>query len=374
MSRIAFDAKRVTSNATGLGNYSRFIVDALATYHPEHRYYLCSPERGNPNLYASLQGREELSWIFPTFRQKGSLWRNYGVVSDLRREEIELFHGLSHELPRAIYGKGIPTVLTVHDLIFIRYPHYYKYIDRQLYHYKYGYAARRADKVIAISEQTKRDLIEFFHVSEDKIEVVYQGCSPAFGKTTEADEAAARVQYHLPERYLLYVGSIEIRKNLGLAVEALAQCRDSDIRLVAVGKRTPYCAEVMARARRLGVADRVVLLHDVPFAYLPGIYRGAEVFVYPSRFEGFGIPIVEALASGVPVIGATGSCLEEAGGPSSLYTDPDDADMMASHLNRILEDSSLRSRMISDGHHYIERFTPHAIADDLLRVYDHFLK
>lgn len=375
MNRIAFDAKRITSNATGLGNYSRFVVEALAAFHSEHRYYLCSPGKGNPALYSALQQREGIEWLLPEGRRMGgTFWRNFGVVPRLQKEGIDLFHGLSHELPLGIYGKGIATVVTIHDLIFIRYPHYYKPVDRLLYRLKYGHAARRADRVIAISEQTKRDVMEFFHVPVDRIDVVYQGCSPDFGQATEEDESRARERYALPERYLLYVGSIETRKNLRLAVEALAHCRDRHIRLVAVGKRTPYCAEVQQCAERSGVADRLVMLHDVPFAFLPGIYRGAEVFVYPSRFEGFGIPIVEALASGVPVVAATGSCLEEAGGPSSLYTDPDDAEMMASMLDSILSDSSLREKMIADGRTYIERFSPEAVAQSLICVYDKVLQ
>ncbi len=374
MSRIAFDAKRITSNTTGLGNYSRFVVEALTTFHPEHSYFLCSPEEGNPSLYAHLRERKGVKWMFPNGRVGGSLWRNFGIVPELRTEGIDLFHGLSHELPRGIYGKGMATVVTVHDLIFIRYPHYYKPIDRLLYRIKYGYAARHADRVIAISEQTKRDVMTYFHVPADRIDVVYQGCSPAFGQTTPEDEARARTEYNLPDRYLLYVGSIETRKNLKLAVEALARCQDRSIRLVAVGKRMPYCTEVEEVARRLGVAERLILLHGVPFALLPGIYRGAEAFLYPSRFEGFGIPIVEALASGVPVIAATGSCLEEAGGPSSLYTDPDDPDMMASMLDSVLSDYSLRHRMITDGYSYIKRFSPRAIADALMQVYDRVLR
>ena len=127
---------------------------------------------------------------------------------------------------------------------------------------------------------------------------------------------------------------------------------------------------MLDRARRLGVLSRLHLLHQVGATYLPGIYGGAEVFVYPSRFEGFGIPIIEALNAGIPVIGATGSCLEEAGGPTSLYTDPDNADMLASLIDRVLIDISLRRLMIDEGRSYVERFTPKRIVRDLSQVYE----
>ena len=142
---------------------------------------------------------------------------------------------------------------------------------------------------------------------------------------------------------------------------------------MAVGLKTPYVQAVLECARRMGVLSRLHLFHGVPNIYLPGIYAGAEVFVYPSRFEGFGIPIIEALNAGVPVIGATGSCLEEAGGPHSLYTDPKDATMLAAMIDRVVIDISLRKRMIEEGRRYVERFTPKRIAKELSTIYEEVL-
>ena len=158
-----------------------------------------------------------------------------------------------------------------------------------------------------------------------------------------------------------------------LIVEALAQLQDKDIHLVAIGRKTPYVQTVVDRARRLGVLSRVHLLHGVGSLLLPGVYAGAKVFVYPSRFEGFGIPLIEALNAGVPVIGATGSCLEEAGGPSSLYTDPNDATMLSALIDRVLIDISLRRKMIEEGRTYVERFSPKRLAKDLSTVYENVL-
>ena len=202
---------------------------------------------------------------------------------------------------------------------------------------------------------------------------VYQGCSEAFAAVTPEDVVVARQALNLPERYILFVGSIEERKNLALIVEALAQLQDKDIHLVAVGRKTPYVNTVVDSARRLGVLSRLHIKHGVGSEMLPGVYAGAKVFVYPSRFEGFGIPLIEALNAGVPVIGATGSCLEEAGGPSSLYTDPSDATMLASMIDRVLIDISLRQKMITDGREYVERFTPKRLARDLSAVYENVL-
>ena len=371
---IAFDAKRITNNATGLGNYSRFVLEALTEYRPENRYLLYSPSIGRPELYRELLKHRSVQLHTPHRALAflgGSLWRNYSIPRLVREAKVDLFHGLSNELPLGLYrAQRVGTVVTIHDLAFIRYPQYYKPIDRLLYRRKYGASARAADHVITVSEQTRRDVIDIFGVEEERVTTVYQGCSERFAQIQPEEVVAARQALRLPQRYMLFVGSIEERKNLLLAVEALAQLQDKELHLVAVGRRTPYVQQVLDRARRLGVMSRLHLLHQVGATYLPGIYGGAEVFVYPSRFEGFGIPIIEALNAGIPVIGATGSCLEEAGGPTSLYTDPDNADMLASLIDRVLIDISLRRLMIDEGRSYVERFTPKRIARDLSQVYE----
>lgn len=374
---IAFDAKRITHNATGLGNYSRFVVSTLAEYYPENNYLLCSPSVGNPRLYEDLLHSRSVTLRTPegTLGQAlSSYWRNWGLKSMLRKEEVDIYHGLSNELPIGLYNyKHIGTVLTMHDLAFIRYPQFYKAIDRVLYRKKYGASARHADHVIAVSESTRQDVIDIFGVEPERVSVVYQGCSPIFAQAKPEQAAFVRGHYQLPERYILFVGSIEERKNLRLAVEALAGLRDKNIALVAVGRRTPYCDLVMSEAKRLGLERRVRLLHNIPTRHLPGFYAGATMFVYPSRFEGFGIPIIEALNAGTPVIGATGSCLEEAGGPNSLYTSPDDSEELSFLMQRILDDKALAEEMRQQGRAYAKRFSPKQIMRELRAVYENVL-
>lgn len=374
---IAFDAKRITNNATGLGNYSRFVLQTLTDFRPENRYLLCSPSVGNPELYKDLVKHRSVRLLTPHRALAwagGNLWRNFSISGICREEGVDLYHGLSNELPIGLYrSKRVRTVVTIHDLAFIRYPQFYKAIDRLLYRKKYGASARHADHVIAVSEQTRRDVIDIFGVEEERVTTVYQGCSEAFASVTPHEVQLARETLQLPRRYILFVGSIEERKNLALIVEALASLQDKDIHLVAIGRKTPYVQTVIERARRLGVLSRLHLLHGVSSLLLPGAYAGAQVFVYPSRFEGFGIPLIEALNAGVPVIGATGSCLEEAGGPTSLYTDPSDATMLSSLIDRVLIDISLRRKMIDEGRQYVERFAPKRLAKDLSSVYEQTL-
>ena len=260
---IAFDAKRITHNATGLGNYSRFVLDTLTEFRPENRYLLFSPSTGDPSLYKRLLSNRSVRLITPHRALAfagGNLWRNFSVASRCRTEQVDLFHGLTNELPIGLYNaQRIGTVVTMHDLAFIRYPQFYKPIDRLLYRKKYGASARHADHVITVSDQTRRDVIDIFGIEEERVTTVYQGCSEAFAAVTPEDVVVARQALNLPERYILFVGSIEERKNLALIVEALAQLQDKDVHLVAVGQRPPSgrpLSPAHQAWRRLGDAPR----------------------------------------------------------------------------------------------------------------------
>lgn len=369
---IGYDAKRAVANFTGLGNYSRFIISSMAERLPDSRLRLYIPKLRDNADYARLLEYGNVSSHLPAGHYPGILrswWRTYGMAADLRRDGVELFHGLSNELPTGLNSAGIRSVVTIHDLIFLRYPEYYGAIDRRIYDKKFKSACRNATRVVAVSECTKRDIVQFYDIDPDKIDVVYQGCSEVFAREVpDSESERVRRAYRLPERFMLNVGSIESRKNLLLAVKALSQV-DASVHLVAVGRHTVYTDEVVRYAEDHGLSSRLHILHRVNGIDLPVLYRLASLFVYPSYFEGFGIPIIEALNAGVPVIGATGSCLEEAGGPDSLYVDPDDATAMAEAMNRVLSDEQLRESMITRGRAYVRRFDRASLAEDLLHVY-----
>lgn len=371
---IGFDAKRAAQNKTGLGNYSRFIIGALTQFAPDKRYLLYIP---NPNRTSVLGGIEkaknvELRYPQTTFWKKfRSLWRVWGVTADLEKDNVRLFHGLSNELPLNIRkAKNTRSIVTIHDLIFLRYPEYYHYIDRKIYTYKFRKACQNADRVIAISECTKRDIISFFHIPEEKIDVVYQGCDVQFKQIVqESIKEEIRRKYQLPQRYILYLGSIESRKNLLLVAKALKHIQEP-VSVIAIGKRTPYAETVEGFLKKNQLEDRMRLLSNIPFKELPAFYQMASTFVYPSFFEGFGIPLLEALNSGIPAIGATGSCLEEAGGPHSIYVHPEDEKGLAKAIERTLTDQLLREKMIREGKKYAQLFEEEKLTQDLLNVYN----
>lgn len=376
--RIGFDGKRAVQNFTGLGNYSRYIVDILCQFGPENEYVLYAPKkRENKRLDKLTKQYQQLQLSYPTtssWKKFSSLWRVWGVTRQLEKEKIDIFHGLSNELPLNIHQSEVKSIVTIHDLIFLRYPQYYHSIDRKIYTYKFRKACENADKIIAISECTKRDIIEFFRIPADKIEVVYQGCDPSFiHPVAEEKKREVRAKYQLPDHYILNVGSIEERKNALSAVQALMMLPEQ-IHLVIVGRHTEYIDKVEHFIKENKLEERVHIISNVPFDDLPAFYQLAEIFVYPSRFEGFGIPIIEALYSGIPVVAATGSCLEEAGGPDSIYVHPDDIKGMADAFKQIYTDPERKKNMIEKGHSFAKRFSEEKQAEEILNIYKKLMK
>lgn len=368
--RIGFEAKRVFRNFTGLGNYSRAVVRILAKNYTENKYILYTPSQNSKISISLKKDFSNISIKEAPGKFLKSLWRILGVTKDLKTDEIDLFHGLSNELPLNIKKAGIPSVVTIHDLIFLRFPQYYKFIDRKIYGYKFRKACENANRIIAISQQTKNDIVEHYNIEPSKIDIVYQGCDPIFGILKDkASLNSIKEKYKLPDNFLLCVGTVETRKNQLLIVKALAHISE-DINLVIVGRPTSYKKEIQDfLSHHPHLAKRIIFLEKVPFEDLPLIYQCASIFVYPSRIEGFGIPIVEALNSRIPVIAATGSCLEEAGGPNSLYIHPDDDIALAEAISIINSDNVLREKMIAEGTAYIKNFSEETIAKNLMNVY-----
>lgn len=371
---IGFDAKRAMRNSTGLGNYSRLVIDVLSRAYPSNSYRLYSPGAKAIDRVLPLLSCPGVRLVTPRTllgRMCPALWRVYGGLTDqLRHDRVSLFHGLSNELPLDIGRARIPSVVTIHDLIFLRFPDGYKPVDRAIYDYKFRNAARNATRVIAISERTRLDLIELYGIPEQKIDVVYQGCHSQFLNpvSPELMHQVAR-QYSLPQRFVVMVGTVEPRKNQMLAVRALPLL-PADVKLVIVGRgRQPYSSSLDRLVSSLHLSSRVIRIPSIPFEHLPAVYSLASVAAYPSFYEGFGIPVIEALGCGVPVVAATGSCLEEAGGPGAVYVDPRSVEQFAFQVNRLLDDSDARAAMVRDGRTHIRRFDASGFARSIMQVY-----
>jgi glycosyltransferase involved in cell wall biosynthesis len=378
---IGFDAKRAFHNTTGLGHYSRNLLNALFQSYPEHQYYLFNPKQTLSALFQAGENIHEVrprSFIDKTF---SSAWRSSWVKKDLKKLRIDLYHGLSHEIPVGIKKTGIKSVVTIHDLIHERYPEQYNPIDVKIYRKKFRYACANADKVIAISEQTKKDIIEFYKTPETKIEICYQHCNPAFAKSAgPAGKETIKKRYDLPAEYFLYVGSIIERKNLLNICKAVRLLQNElDIPLVVIGDGGTYKQKVKEYIKENGLTGRIVFLSEKESAKsnqsfksaidFPAIYQSASAMIYPSFFEGFGIPVIEALWSKIPVITSNVSCLPEAGGEGAYYVNPASPEEIATAMKRIYSDKELRASMIEKGWQHAQNFTPQKHAESVMNVY-----
>ena len=375
---IGLDAKRIVGNGTGLGSYGRTLVNNLAADN-RLQLRLYAPDKGREELRNQIEQRPNVSFCYPTTSRSSFLappsslfkpyWRSRGIVGDLQRDGVQLYHGLSGELPIGIRKSGIKSVVTIHDLIFLRHPEFYKAIDTKIYAWKFRQTLSEADHIVAISACTKRDIIEFGGVDERKISVIYQSFSPRFSTNVDLrlqEQVAQR--YQLPKRYILHVGSIEERKNILLAVKAL-HFLPEDLSLVIVGRHTKYTDKVLSYAKNHHLSHRVRVFHGISDEELPLFYAQAEVFVYPSRYEGFGIPIVEAISCGLPVVACTGSCLEEAGGPDCLYVSPNDERAMAEAIQKRLCGTEGREESIRRSQAYIQQFEGERVTQQMTELY-----
>src|SRR5436853_4842560 len=211
---IGFDAKRAYHNKTGLGHYSRTLIHSLAAFYPDNEYYLFNPKPSTLFNFEEDNVHEFLPNGFPStfFR---SAWRSSWVKKDLKKLRIGLYHGLSHEIPIGIRDTRIKTVVTIHDLIHERFPGQYHPVDVKIYQKKFRYACEHSHRIIAISEQTKKDIIDYYKIPASKIEVCYQSCNSSFGKqVSEEEKRSVKLKYGLPEKFFLHVGSTIERKNL----------------------------------------------------------------------------------------------------------------------------------------------------------------
>jgi glycosyltransferase involved in cell wall biosynthesis len=367
--KIGYDGKRATNNLTGLGNYSRSLIEHLAVQFPANEYLVYTPKKRVYIRNLPVFEKTNVHVILPKEGKSKLFWRSFGIKDQLKKDKIDLFHGLSHEIPFGIQQTRIKSIVTIHDLIFLRWPQYYKFIDRSIYKLKSKYACKHADRIIAISERTKQDIVELYGTDPAKIDVIYQSCDDSFkSEVPSAEKNVVREKYQLPEKYLLNVGTIEARKNLLQLIKALPQI-DSSYPLVVVGKATKYFDIVNKEIEKLGLQHRVIFLKNLPYDSLPAIYQMATAFILPSFYEGFGIPIIEALYGKVPVIAAKGSCLEEAGGPDSLYFSPHQVNELAETINLVLSDIKLRELMKMKGFEYVQKFNNTLVNEQLMNCY-----
>lgn len=374
--RVGFDGKRAFHNFRGLGNYARNLLEGFEHYYPDNDYFVYGPppkdERGKLWLkkHPKLELRVPTSFLGKTF---SSAWRSVFLDKVISKDHLDLYHGLSHEIPLGLPKLDIKSIVTIHDLLFLKIPEYFKYIDRQVYLKKITFSCANADTVVAICEQTKRDLIEHLNVPEEKIKVVYQSCNQNFYNPLSVEKLGIlKEKYNLPDNYILYVGAISKAKNIEAILKAyqmLSKDHKSKFDLILVGGSSDHQNELIELSKILKIDKRIRFLNNVPNSDMPGIYQLSDLFVFPSFYEGFGIPIIEALFSRVPVITSKGSCFPEAGGEYTQYIDPYNPEELSNMMSEVLENDVLKEQMIREGRKFVEKFHRSHTVRNMWKVY-----
>jgi glycosyltransferase involved in cell wall biosynthesis len=344
--RIAIDARKLRDY--GVGTYVRNLLRYLARIDSAADYIVLCRAIDAPAI-------EQLGRNFravPELARPYSIREQFAVPNDLRRARADLFHATHYVLPPLTRCRSI---VTIHDCIHLRFPQYLP--NRAAYAYARAslwVATHRSDRVLTVSEASKRDILRYFRVPERKIDVIYNAIDERFGEPPEADEIErVRERYQLDGPFVLYAGNIKPHKNLERLIEAFHSLRRDggfdQVRLLIIGDEISKYATLRRAVHRHKLHKHVRFFGFVPDETLACLYRLASVFVFPSLYEGFGLPPLEAMASGTPVITSNVSSLPEVVGDAALLIDPYEPDSIAEAMRRVLTDDALRRDLCARG-------------------------
>lgn len=378
--RIGIDYTSAAHQGAGIGRLTRNVVRALAELDRENEYTLLvqgrkaahPPSIPHPRNVASgipnANFCERRTWIDERWWNR--IWHRLRlpVAVEWVVGRVDVFHSPDFTLPPT--RPRTRTIVTVHDLSFLRLPHCFEPALLDHLRANVPRAVRRADWVLADSENTRRDVVDLLQVPEERVRVLYAGVEPRFRPIADRQVLErVRTRYHLPRRFILSVGTLQPRKNYTGLIEALARLDAADLSLVIVGGKGWLYRGIYDRVQELGLEDRVVFAGFVNDADLPAIYNLAEVFALPSLYEGFGIPPLEAMACGTPVVTANNSSLPEVVGDAGLLIDARDTDALAGALDRLLQDGVMRRSLVERGRARARAFTWERAARTLLATY-----
>lgn len=357
----------------GLGRYSRTLTQAMLPYLIEEPVLFYNHIAGRSRAIPDLDHleRKPVRLGYKPWRMAVWLGQLGHIPFNRLVPGATLFHAHEHLLMPL---RGVPTILTVHDLIFKLFPEHHKRLNHLFLNNAMPLFVKRATAIIAISEATKHDLITHYQVPPEKITVIYEAAAPNFTPPTAEQVEAVRQRYRLPSRFLVVVGTIEPRKNYGRLVQALMHLRqrDPDLKLVVVGSKGWLYEDFFQTISDMGATEHVIFPGYVPDEDLPAVYTAATVMVMPSVYEGFGLPLLEALACGTPIASSNAASLPELGGDVPIYFNPQHVDEMIHALETILGDESLQSTMRQRGPEQAARFSWDKAARETVTLYNQF--
>jgi glycosyltransferase involved in cell wall biosynthesis len=367
--RIGIDATALPSQPVGAGNYIIQLIRSLVNLESGDKFVIFAQESGHSLI--NISDSENVDWVIFADRKPGSrlLWEQIIFPKHIQESGIELLHSLHYTQPLRL---PCSSVVTLHDMTFFLYPRLHTLARRWFFPLMIRTSAKRADALIAISESTRQDAIQILGIPPKKITTTQLGVDSSFQpiKDNESRRNVAE-KYDLPEKFILYVGLVEPRKNLPLLINAYQRlaARGTDYQLVIVGRFGWMYEDVTRQIKQLNLGDKVHLTGYVPQEDLPLVYNLASLFVYPTRYEGFGLPALEAMACGTPVITTNVSSLPEIVAEAGLLIPPDDVQALYEAMESVLDDRKLGHDLSRKGTVRSAKFTWQRTAQQTLQIY-----
>ncbi len=367
---IYLDVSAAVHGRAGLGRYAESLVRALVAMGRDDLTVFYNHAGQSPRTLPGLEflPQRRIAAGYKPWRLAVWLGHKTGLGFDRLVPGAQLFHATEHLLPPL---HNVPSVFTVHDLIFHLFPQHHKRLNLWYLNTTMPMFCRKADAIIAVSCATRNDLIAHYGVSPEKISVIYEAAAPHFVPASEAEMERVRRRYGLPDHYAMALGTIEPRKNLIRVIEALAKLRDAGhtIPLVMVGSKGWLYDDFFRRLEELKLGDQVLWPGYVPDGDLPAVLSGAAVLVEASLYEGFGLPVLEAMACGTPVICSDSASLPEVAGPAARYVNPSDVTAIAEELKTVWSNRDLQKGMRTAGILQAARFSWERTATETLALY-----
>ena len=380
--KILIDAFGIVNKTTGVGQYSLQLLNALSEIDNKNEYYICLQKKLNDDHPVfNLKNKQNIFFIRNDVSAIGPKKQFYYYkLLSRSRFKFDLFHSLNSELP--LYG-NIKSVVTIHDLKYIKYPYFinkFSMIKSKYLKYTMKKGAERANKIIAVSRSTKKDIIQLLGVNKEKIAVVYEASNLGMYSRKKDDMLNSDIlkKYSIRKPYFLYVGEKRPHKNLEGLIKAFAIFKEKhdnrNISLVLTGKKYSTYCDYITTAENLRVKDSLIFTGFIPEKYLKTVYSEAEILLLISFYEGFGIPILEAMECGVPVITSNISSMPEVAGEAALLVDPNNIQEIAEKMNNIVSSKILRKQLIESGFKRVKQFSWERTARQTLKLYNEIYK
>lgn len=357
--RFGYDVDSGLPNRVGSGEFCYQLLNSLAKIDKKNEYFIYLPSSPTQDM-----PKETESWKYEVFTSK-KLWTLIGLGKKLFSNEnkLDVFYSPTHYLP---LNFKVPSAISILDVSYAHFPKLFNKKDLAMLKYWGKYSIKKSKKIITISESSKNDIIKLYGVPAHKIAVVYPGIKEIrHANHLSMDEL--KEKFEIDKKYILFVGTLQPRKNIVKLIEAFSKLK-SELDLVVVGRRGWQFDEIFEAPEKFGVKNRVKFIENANDDDLPSFYKNAEFFVLPSLYEGFGLPILEAMKYSCPVITSNISSLPEAGGDAALYVDPESLEEITKKMQELADDRELREKLVKKGHAQVEKFSWEKSAKETLKV------